>query len=75
MKWKSIWRHTSYIIQTLAIYFLLIQGPYDLWIEHTGYRIGEYLLNIIGISVLFFLVELTYNYFRQRVVDKHTHHH
>ena len=67
--------HELYHSNARNFYFLLIQGPYDLWIEHTGYRIGAYLLNIIGISVLFFLVELTYNYFRQRVVDKHTHHH
>ncbi|AVK61040.1 hypothetical protein C5Z25_04360 [Lactobacillus sp. CBA3605] len=71
MKWQSIWRHTSYIIQTLAIYFLLIQGPYDVWGAKLGYRLGEYLINIVGITGLFFLVEVGYNYFRQRLLQRH----
>ena len=70
MKWQSIWRHTSYIIQTLMIYFLLIQGPYDVWIAKVGYRLGAYLIDIVGISVLFFIVELGYNYFRQRLLKR-----
>jgi len=70
MKMRSIWRHTSYIIQTLAIYFLLIQGPYDLWIAKDGYHWQQYLLNIVGITVLFFVVELIYNFFRQRFLRK-----
>ena len=70
MKWKWILRHTSYILQTLAIYFLLIQGPYDLWIGKTGYHLGTYLINIAGITVLFFLVEVIYNFFRQRILKR-----
>ncbi|WP_318765475.1 hypothetical protein [Lactiplantibacillus carotarum] len=71
MKWKWILRHTSYILQTLAIYFLLIQGPYDLWIGKTGYHLWMYLVNIAGITVLFFLVEVIYNYCRQRFLKHH----
>ncbi|BDZ31721.1 hypothetical protein RA086_10860 [Lactiplantibacillus sp. WILCCON 0030] len=70
MKWQSIWRHTSYIVQTLIIYFLLIQGPYDLWIAKVGYRLLAYVVDIVGITILFFLVELAYNYFRQRLLAR-----
>ncbi|MFC6182375.1 hypothetical protein [Lactiplantibacillus daowaiensis] len=71
MHYKSIWRHTSYILQTLAIYFLLIQGPFDLWIAKVGYHWQAYLTNIVGITVLFWLVELGYNCLRQRFIKKH----
>ncbi|VDG18808.1 hypothetical protein [Lactiplantibacillus mudanjiangensis] len=71
MHFKSIWRHTSYILQTLAIYFLLIQGPYDLWIAHVGYHWQTYIINIFGITVLFWFVECLYNWLRQRFVKRH----
>ncbi|CAM3232404.1 hypothetical protein [Lactiplantibacillus plajomi] len=65
MKWHSIWRHTRYILNTLIVYFLLIQGPYDLWIGKTGYHFWTYLLATVEITVLFFIVEAGYNYCRQ----------
>lgn len=70
MKWKSIWRHTGYIIQTLVIYFLAIQGPYDLWLGKTGYHLASYLIDILGITALFFIVECLYNFGRERVLKR-----
>lgn len=72
MQMRSIWRHTSTIIQTLAIYFLLIQGPYDLWIAKVGYHWQMYLTNIFGITALFLVVDLSYNYLRQRLLKRRT---
>lgn len=69
MKWKSIWRHTRYILRILVIYFFLIQGPYDWWIGKTGYHLWMYVMDIIGIAALFFVVEVIYNYCRQRVLS------
>lgn len=71
MKWQSIWRHTGYIVQTLLIYFLLIQGPYDVWIAKVGYQFWTYVTSIVGITVLFFIVELSYNYLRQVLLKRH----
>lgn len=70
MKWQSIWRHTGYIVQTLMIYFLLIQGPYDVWIAKIGYQLWTYVTTIIGITVLFFIVELVYNVLRQYLLKR-----
>ncbi|EQM53583.1 hypothetical protein N692_05375 [Lactiplantibacillus plantarum EGD-AQ4] len=70
MQWRSFWRHTRTIVETLLIYFLLIQGPYDLWIGKTGYQIGSYLIDIVGITVLFMVVELCYNAIRQHVLKR-----
>ncbi|AUI77876.1 MULTISPECIES: hypothetical protein [Lactiplantibacillus] len=70
MQWRSFWRHTRTIVETLLIYFLLIQGPYDLWIGKTGYQIGSYLIDIVGITVLFMVVELGYNAIRQHVLKR-----
>lgn len=70
MQWRSFWRHTRTIVETLLIYFLLIQGPYDLWIGKIGYRIGSYLIDIVGITVLFMVVELGYNVIRQHVLKR-----
>ncbi|WP_048000425.1 hypothetical protein [Lactiplantibacillus herbarum] len=72
MKWKSIWRHTRTILLTLVIYFMLIQGPYDLWISKDGYRIGSYLIDIVGVTGLFIIVEMVYNYFRQWLLKRHS---
>ncbi|WP_137627038.1 hypothetical protein [Lactiplantibacillus pingfangensis] len=71
MKWQSIWRHTRTVGQTLLIYFLLIQGPYDLWIAKVGYRLVSYLTTIVGITILFVIVELSYNYLRQHWQNRH----
>jgi len=71
MKWQSIWRHTRTVGQTLLIYFLLIQGPYDVWIAKVGYRLLAYLTTIVGITVLFIVVELSYNYLRQHWQKRH----
>lgn len=70
MQWRSFWRHTRTIVETLLIYFLLIQGPYDLWIGKTDYQIGSYLIDIVGITVLFMVVELGYNAIRQHVLKR-----
>ncbi|MDV0431876.1 hypothetical protein RXV91_13455 [Lactiplantibacillus sp. DA1] len=70
MQWQSFWRHTRTIIETLVIYFLLIQGPYDLWIGKIGYRLESYLVDIVGITVLFMVVELVYNVIRQHVIKR-----
>ncbi|MCG0634544.1 hypothetical protein EQK05_11585 [Lactiplantibacillus plantarum] len=70
MQWRSFWRHTRTIFETLVIYFLLIQGPYDLWIGKVGYRLNSYLIDIVGITVLFVIVELVYNAIRQIVVKR-----
>ena len=52
------------------IYFLLIQGPYDVWIAKIGYQLWTYVTTIIGITVLFFIVELVYNAVRQYLLKR-----
>ncbi|CAJ1229409.1 hypothetical protein [Lactiplantibacillus xiangfangensis] len=73
MKWKSIWRHTRYILETLVIYFFLIQGPYDLWLGKTGYHLWSYVINTVGIAALFLVVEIIYNYVRQQILKRRRH--